>query len=423
MCVKKWGKVLLFVFLLCQPVAKADSWRVLFCMDSSDNLSDMAFKSITEMMQAELGQSVECFIQIHAYYDIALRYKVEEKGMQFIEQIKLTGNGKDDFINAAAWGFNDNTADHTMLILSNHGWGILDPRWNEATQKWVVDSDIVTNCCTVKRSQIIDHAQNHRGFMFNDGSRTYLTNNALIDGLDYVANQVLGKNIDIVAFDTCMGAMIEVAYQIAPYVNFMIGCQSCALKDGFEYKGIMDLLKTEDNDARDVAIGMVQTFDAYFNEHDDKGIYTNSAFDLQYVWNVGWAMDAVIRSVMNMPNALEILEEARKDSPRLCMWPIYTDMIQFFEMCQQYVQDSPEFDAALQELRNAHSRMIIAYCGGYSVQDFIHGSAIYCPFSRVDRSYYDTVFAQSSEWLNMLQSICAPCGLFSEDQDWTVGEL
>src|SRR5207237_109736 len=196
------------------------------------------------------------------------------------------------------------------------------------------------------RSHLMHHHKNHRGFMFNNQSRSYLTNNDLIAGLDYIKTHLLAdKNIDILVFDTCMGAMIEVGYQVAPYVDFMVGCQSCALVDGFEYKGIMELLKSSHNAPRDVARGMIQVFDAYYTIHDERGIYTNSAFDL---------------------------------------------------------------------------RMIIAYCAGFDVRYVVHGSAIYCLFSHIESSYYETSFAQSSQWMKLLQHMCHESeGTIAAE--WTVG--
>ena len=421
MHIKKIYYIGLLIFCLTQSFLNAASWRVLFYMDSSDNLSDMAFKSITEMMDAQLDHTVECFIQLHAYHNIALRYKIKNNNLQFLERISLSGDSKQDFINAATWGFNNNNADHTMLILSNHGWGILDPRWNEAAQKWVIDHDVTANCCAIKRSRLMDHQHNHRGFMFNEGSHTYLTNSNLVAGLYHIKNQLLHSNIDIVAFDTCMGAMMEVGYQIAPFANFMIGCQSCALKAGFDYTGIMQSLKNEFNDPRTVAIGMVKAFDAYYNVHDDKGIYTNSVFDLSLIHEVCTAMDITITSLLNIPNALEILENARNHTPRLCMWPMYTDMIEFFLLCQKHMPNNTEFNAALFQLQDLHNRMIIAYCCGFDVKNFVHGSAIYCPFIHIEKSYHDTIFAQSCQWMNVLRLICEGCTQSCNMQEWSVG--
>jgi hypothetical protein len=412
---KKIVHIGLLAICLLQFTLKADSWRVLFYMDSSDNLSDMAFKNITDMMCGHLGENVEYFIQLHAYSDSALRYRLQDNAIQFLEEVRLSGDSQQDLIDAAAWGFDDNNADHTMLILSNHGWGILDPRWNESLHKWTVEGDIIQRSHTA-----VHHQKHHRGFMFNEQSHTYLTNEDLIAGLDTIKNQILyGNNIDILAFDTCMGAMIEVGYQVAPFVNIMVGCQSCALNDGFEYKGIMQALKSEYNDPMHVAQGMINSFDTYYDTHDANGIYTNSAFDLSYSNEVRMAMDNVIALLLNMPNALDILHNARQDTPRLCMWPMYTDMIAFFLNCAHYVQDNSDFTDALEQLLKAHSQMIIAYCAGSDVSNAVHGSAIYCPFMHIERSYRNTVFAQSSLWMNVLELICPEDGS-AITQEWTV---
>lgn len=405
-------------FIVCslfQPLLHADTWRILFYMDSSDSLSDMAFKSITEMMQAQVDDTVECFIQIHAYHDIALRYRLENEKILFLEKAILTGNSQDDLIAAAAWSLSDNNADHTMIIFSNHGWGILDPRWNDGMQKWVVESDMV------KRSHLMHHHKNHRGFMFNHQSHSYLTNNDLVSSLDYIKTHLLAdKNIDILVFDTCMGAMIEIGYQVAPYVDFMVGCQSCALVDGFEYKGIMELLKSADNTARDVASGMIQIFDSYYTIHDERGIYTNSAFDLSLINSVCSSIDRIADILLQVPDAEHIVKLAQKDTPRLCMWPMYTDMIQFFISCAHYISNNTDFNDALTDLLEIHSRMIIAYCAGFDVRDVVHGSAIYCPFSHIESSYKKTLFAQSSQWMKLLSYMCHE----SEGNitaEWTVG--
>jgi hypothetical protein len=411
---KKIIHIGLLALCLLQFTLKADSWRVLFYMDASDNLSDMAFKNITDLMRGHVDETVEYFIQLHAYSDSALRYRLQDNAIQFLQEVTLTGDSQQDLIDAAAWGFNDNSADHTMLILSNHGWGILDPRWNESLHKWTVESDVI------KRSRALLHQKNHRGFMFNNDAHTYLANDDLIAGLDYIKNNILqNNNIDILAFDTCMGAMIEVGYHIAPFVNFMVGCQSCALKDGFEYKGIIKTLQSENNDPLHVAQGMIKAFDAYYDIHDANGIYTNSAFDLSYMNEVCGAMNNVITLLMNMADASDILQKARQDTPRLCMWPMYTDMISFFLSCANYIQDNPDFTNALDQLLDAHSQMIIAYCAGSDVQDVVHGSAIYCPFMHIERSYYNTVFAQSSLWMNVLELICHEDGS-TIPQEWTV---
>jgi hypothetical protein len=99
---------------------------------------------------------------------------------------------------------------------------------------------------------------------------------------------------------------------------------------------------------------------------------------------------------------------------------MYTDMIEFFVLCKKYAQDNTDFMYALDQLLQSHSRMIIAYCAGYDVEDAVHGSAIYCPFRHIESSYRNTFFAQSSQWMNLLQLICHE-DMSLTAQEWTVG--
>jgi len=93
--------------------------------------------------------------------------------------------------------------------------------------------------CVIKRSYVENADEehlNHRGFLFNANRRTYLNNKDLIEILDHITANLLHKKLDVIAFDTCMGDMLEVGYQIAPYADYLVGSQSCSLLDGFDIK-------------------------------------------------------------------------------------------------------------------------------------------------------------------------------------------
>lgn len=288
---------ILLITLCCISSVHADSWRVLFYMDASEKLADMAFKNITDMMRGAPNDNITFMVQLHAYYNVALRYQVTKDGLHFDQEITLTGNSAQDLIEAASWAFNDCNADHTMLILSDHGWGILDPHWSDASEQWVIDSDSVDHSCPIRAGLMREHK---RGYMFNASSHTYLTNDDLINSLETISSTILKSKIDLLAFDTCMGAMLEVAYQVAPYASYMVGCQSCALTDGFDYQGIMQILNNENNAPLAVAQGMVRVFDDYYKIHDDAGIYTHAAYDLSYSQSVIDALNRMLEPLVRI---------------------------------------------------------------------------------------------------------------------------
>lgn len=392
----------------------ADTWKVFFYMDSSDGLSDMAIKNITDMMRGKPNDTVDFVVQLHAYYKVALRYRITNAGLVFLEETTLSGNGKQDFIDAAMWAFSHHTADHTMLIASNHGWGILDPLWNEDTQEWQAGTYGLNNSCVIKQSAfdkgVHDH-KNHKGFMFTVDPRTYLNNQDLIEVLLYTQTNLLsGKKIDIFAFDTCMGDMFELGYHLSPYAHYLVGNQSCSLKDGFEYQGIVKALN-EGLPPREMTKRMVETFDTYYARYDTSGIYTHAALDLNQLPHASTALDAVIAKLLQRSDCKQLCSKAAALAPRFCMWPMYTDLIAFCMGIQEQLAHEPlsneltDLQSAFTAFYQAMRSVIVARCGGATTRGLAHGVAIYLPQDIIDSSYYKTLFAHDSQWVNLLREI------------------
>jgi len=411
--IKKIRIIALLISLSCFSVSvSAGSWKVFIYMDSGEGLSDMAIKNITDMLHAQPNDTIDFAIQLHAYDFTALRYQLKNNKLIFIEEVALTGNSKQDLIDGCTWGFSNTQADHTLFIGWGHGWGILDPEWNPETREWEVDGGSLSNECEIKsiRSKAHNHKKNHKGFIFNDNAHSYLTNQDLIESLKFVKENLLhDKKIDIVAFDTCMGAMLEVAYQITPYARYLVGNQSCSLRDGFNYQGIIAELNQQ-HAPHEIARGMVRAFDGYYREHDDSGIYTHGALDLSHVHGVKNALDAVIKLLLDNPDYSTAVLQARQASPRFCLFPMYTDLIAFcknIELELSLLEQTPEvceLKDALQPLYAVTDEFVIARCGGATTQGLAHGFAIYLPLNIIDSSYRNTLFAHESLWTRLLDS-------------------
>lgn len=416
MSVKKILPLVAMLSFFCAPSTFATHWKLFFYMDSSDTLSDMAIKNITDMMRGKPNDTVEFLLQVHAYAQAGLRYQITQDGLNFIEEIALTGDGKVDALQAVEWAFSNDNADHTLFIISNHGWGILDPCWDEQAKQWKVHDELA-NSCDIKRHHLEEYKEahkKHRGFVFNNTSHTYLNNTDLIEVLGHVSKNLLhGKQLDIVAFDTCMGGMLEVAYQIAPYAQYLVGSQSCSLVDGFNYQDIVQYLNQALN-PREMAIGMVKAFDSYYERNDDSGIYTHAALDLSHVYSVKNTLDVIVAQLLENRDAYEsLIFNARKHSPRFCMWPMYTDLVAFCKIIDAQLtelepsQEIVLLQTALQELYAKVHNFVVARCGGITTQGNAYGFAIYLPFAVIDNSYNQTVFAKECRWIQLLEYLCA----------------
>lgn len=390
-------------------------WRVLFYMDATDALADMAIKNITDMVRGAPAAHVTWYVQLHAYGSTALRYQVTRDGLVFQEEVALSGNTQEDLMAAARWGFAGRANEHTMLIISNHGYGILDPAWNSLTKKWEVELDTLAPAATcLLEKRLTPHEQHrHKGYLFNHDSKHYLTNNALRATLASITSDVLnGSPLALMAFDTCMGAMFETACQVAPYAHYLVGSQTCSLPDGFNYQGIMAALNADANDPRTIAEKMVQSFDAYYAQHDASGIYTHSACDLQYIEQVQSALNNMLEALFKLPAYADIPQQICALTPRFCLWPQYTDLISWWQLLLHHAQHTydasmlSELYAAHVDFQNVFDRFIVATCSGKATRGITHGCAIYCPWSHIDRSYHTTIFAQTSYWVNLLQTWC-----------------
>jgi Clostripain family len=376
----------------------AATWRVFVYMDSSDGLSDMAIKNIADQMQSRMNDDVEFLVQLHAYEHTALRFRVAEKSLSLIEEVAITGASRQDFVDAATWAFSGHNYTHTMLIFWNHGWGIIDPHWSESLQQWISDNGTLGISCGT--TPLFEAHQDHKGFMFNAHYRTYLNNFDLIEALEDVKNKVIQKKIDILAFDTCMGAMFEIAYQFEPYADYLVGNPTCSLRDGFNYKTLGSLL-TRTATPKEVAIGMVSSFDQYYSIHDKDGIYAHSAFDLSKIYLMREKFDAVITDILDLPNT-NALVQASQQSPRFCLFPFYIDLISFFKNIEK---KSPSLQVSVDNFCQTAQDFIIAHCSAPTLKDKLHGLAVYLPIGAIDEGYQYTRFAQQSLWIQLLHSV------------------
>lgn len=417
---RRFGIIL--TLLLSSTALLGDTWKFFFYMDASDRLADMAFKNITDMMRGAPNQNVEALLQLHAYGNTALRYRITHTGLAFVDEVILSGDGKQDFIAAATWALSHNTMDRTMIVLSNHGWGALDPRWNENEHAWQAaeisishdSASLPTSCPLTEKSVKALRSQhmNHKGFMFNDLSHTYLTNSDLTVILLYVQRELLhGKKIDVVAFDTCMGSMLEVATCIAPYADYLVGVQSCALRDGFNYQEFVSILNNGKS-PRQTVTEFVEAFDEYYEKNDLDGIYTCGSLDLSQVNAVNNALNDVIEKLLRHQGITQLLQHAQAKSPRFCLWPIYTDLVAFCKLVEAQLRAADQahvnYDViyTLHQLYSAVDRMVVAHCGGSTTTGNVHGFSIYLPHTMIDKSYETSLFVRQSEWLRLLRAIC-----------------
>lgn len=385
-------------------------WTFVICMEPMDNLSRWGVENLGAMMQANPKIPVNILVQWHGIDTNLWRYSIKQNSMQQIGHEKRSGDIVTDITHFFKLAVNNYPALHYFLILWGHGFGALDPRWQEIEDKdhehWVVDSDERPAVCTGNFCPI------NRGMFFNDDAKVYMHSSDIQRLGNIIHNDILtGKKLDILGTDCCKMAMIEVGYLVKDHVNFLIGAQNCELIDGWNYRDFFDRLQTQQTPAS-IAQLIIQTYGEYYQKHTQVGVYTQSACDLSLIddlsHNVSTFSQIAKRAFYNNNTIIiNAIHKARTLSAKICKAPYYTDIDSFYEALTNELdtvtqdQDIQELKLLLRNGRTVIKQLVIANTTGTAMTQ-AHGVSIYFPQHRIDHSYRKTLFAQETEWLSFL---------------------
>lgn len=95
-----------------------------------------------------------------------------------------------------------------------------------------------------------------------------------------IGTALQNKGINIAGFDLCYGAMIEIAYEIKDYADYMIASEDVEDADGWEYDIMFDLFKSTTKTPDDFYTSVI---DMYSQRYVNKSGATISVIDLSLV--------------------------------------------------------------------------------------------------------------------------------------------
>ena len=131
-----------------------------------------------------------------------------------------------------------------------------------------------------------------------------------------------------------MGAMLEISYQLTPFVRYHLGSQNCEMKDGWDYKALLEKVRSAPMEPVQVVRAVVDVFEDYYKPRALEGIYTHAAIDLSHTGAIKGLLDTIAQELSEAMYAhgdsfKELLIQARMRSPRFCLVPMYTDIAAF----------------------------------------------------------------------------------------------
>ncbi len=325
------------------------------------------------------------------------------------------------------WIVSNYPANNYALILWNHGSGVED-----------FYPDVRNIARNVSNSSGWLHllpSLPTRGVLYDDEEQTCLTNPGLVSALSKI-KQMLGKNLDLIAMDACLMSMVEVVYQMKGLVNLFVGSQQTIPGNGYPYsKFIKPLsLNPAGTSPLQLAQSMVSAYKSFYTTQLPVSDFTLSAIDVTSIDLIKQNIDQFITAVaacakIDAASTKNMILSARKASISFEM-PEYIDIHSFYANIlnqtkkttsksllilakqdkkakptptKEYQAALDTLDAVIQDGLTKISKVVLQEVVG-PVYAGAKGISIYYPSSgQIDLSYKQTIFAQSTSWMQFVQ--------------------
>lgn len=353
------------------------AWTLLIYLDGDNNLEQHAIDDFIEMAAVGSSDTINVLVQFDRTpgYDTrygdwtgALRFRVEremspEPANALVDLGEVNMGDPQTLADFVSWGMAAFPAQRTALVLWNHGDGWRASSMAKAGRKAICWDD--TN------------------------GRDALDSAELRDVLSMVTNGGV-RPLDLLAFDACLMAMIEIDAQISPYVQVRVGSEDTEPGTGYPYDVILrDLFHHPDWNGAALGTMIVERYyQTYWGE-------TQSAVRLGA--DYAGLIDAVDRF------ALALLEHQATeiDAIRAARRQVRVFEVNYVDLSDlaQLIVGSTSINAlrsAAQAVLDAANRVTLANRYGASLAGS-NGISVYFPAQPMQ---WDELYAGDSEYLD-----------------------
>lgn len=383
------------IFKMAPPAKPLKEWSVLFYQSDINKMP--------ELVKAGSNDDVNIAAQIavaDSFKGEAERFYVEKEPKECprenIGKVDM-GDPKtlEDFI---LWGIKNYPAEKFMLVLAGHGGGF-------------------------------------EGSMYYGEANNHISNENLKKTLENVYRKT-GVKVDILAFDACVMAQSEVAYELKDNAKILIGSEETMAEPTISYVPILKELQEDTKGKRELSIEELAKL--YINKikiqqadndfYVRKAIKTQSAIDLSKIDEIKNACDKLAKALIVSKIDKDIIQEIIHKTQHYCVssddikpCDDFCDLYNFAEnISEDPNMNDPEVIEAAQEVMDSVKNTVIAeeHQGADVFKvDNSHGISIYLPanygydkvpadnqspnFSKTHH-YEDTSWAKDTAWDEML---------------------
>lgn len=404
-------------------------------MAADNNLAYFAKKNLDQ--QAQIGSNnllnivTELDTRLAGNKKVTKLYYVKKNQLVILnnddtKKQKLDSGDPETLVNFCRFAIKNFPADHYVLILWNHGTGIIDiGQYSAFNSSKLFRYNPEINMLELDRSIpflefITPSLPDPRGLCFDDTTGHYISNQGLEYALNTICNECLGgKKIDIIGFDACLMSMLEIGNILKDYAEYMVGSQEVELALGWRYDTVLAPAAQQKITMEFFAQHLVETYhDMYHKITKD---YTQSAVALN---NLSSLEENVNNVAVLLLEALKYeknntMRDALKASRHklFCTHFVeksFVDLGHFYANLLNNVNRFEYTDNAtgklmqqaiiktLQQGLAIIQQSIVANIVGHGLSK-AQGISIYFPEQRIHHSYAYTKFARTNHWGMLLQ--------------------
>ncbi|HEV2601531.1 MAG TPA: clostripain-related cysteine peptidase [Candidatus Babeliales bacterium] len=407
-------------------------WTFVVYVAGDNDLKSFAARNIKQMAEVGSNEHINIIVELHTTIaenkKISRRYYIVKNKIYLVNPDDANLPGKDSgdpntLISCCEWAINEYPANHYALIIWNHGTGPLDPvngriinptklfSFNPTLDKLELNRDIGF-MDFIEQQNFIE-----RGVCWDDTTGNYLSNQKLERALKTVTANYLNGKFDIIGFDTCLMAGIEIANLARAYGDILIGSQEVELGTGWNYQEVLAPFDrstlTPEQFARNIVMAYQNTYNTITNDYTQSAINLNQVQALESNINtVAALLISCLQKDKNdsMKNAINASRNKRActhfDEPSyLDLHHLYTNLIANLKYVTLNTQTPDLLNSLRTELQqgcNLVNQVAFANVAGKNLR-LAKGISIYFPEKRMHFSYPNTKFAQTNQWSNFLQ--------------------
>lgn len=381
-----------FLFFAQITAAAKKPWTFLVYMAAANDLNPYAPLDLQEMMNIGSTDNINVIVYLTLQEDG--KPKVTRK--LYINKGSMTQIGADivrdsgdiaTLEEALQWACTDYPSDHIATVLWDHGSGPLNRSKTELLS---------------------------RGVCYDYDTGHYLTDRDCFQAFSWARDTFRGgQKFDIIAFDACLLASLELAYTLSPCADYMVASEETIPGDGYQYAYLLSPFATQSLDAASFARQMVN---AYKQEYSGTMDYTLSATDLNAVQGLVDNCNAVAQILTTQLYGKS--KTAVKAVIKKCILGcssfddgIYIDLLQFYKNLLKNITVLKLTTTGADQLRklvNAGIKLfsMVIKANVMSLNYYqVGGLSIYFSRYTIDPSYYGLYWTQNNpQWLNFLEA-------------------